>query len=183
MGDPRRAVFLDRDGVINQTIVRDGKPYPPQKESDCTLTAGAYRALERLHQSGFELIVVTNQPDVARGTQSREAVEAISERLHRELPMIDAFYTCFHDDRDACRCRKPKPGLVLDAARDRAIDLHRSYMVGDRWRDIAAGQGAGVKTVFIDYGYDERQPDSPDARVGSLPEAVDWILAHPVDPE
>jgi D-glycero-D-manno-heptose 1,7-bisphosphate phosphatase len=133
--------------------------------------------LWRLKTAGYLLIVVTNQPDVARGTQSRAAVEAIHARLASILP-IDEFRACYHDDDDACACRKPKPGLILDSARAHGVDLQASVMVGDRWRDVEAGEQAGCATVFLDYGYEERKPQKPDAVFGSLPEAEQWILSR-----
>jgi D-glycero-D-manno-heptose 1,7-bisphosphate phosphatase len=173
----RRAVFLDRDGVINRAAVRDGKPYPPACVEELEVLPGVAGALGRLKAAGYLLIVVTNQPDVARGTQSRAMVEAIHTRLASILP-IDEFRACYHDDHDACACRKPKPGMLLDAARARGVDLHASVMVGDRWRDVEAGAQAGCATVFLDRGYAERKPEKPDAVFGSLPEAAEWILSR-----
>jgi D-glycero-D-manno-heptose 1,7-bisphosphate phosphatase len=171
-----RAVFLDRDGVLNEAILRDGKPYPPSGLDEFRLMPDAAAALARLKDAGLLLIVVTNQPDVARGTQTREAVEAMHAALAAALP-VDAFYTCYHDDPDACDCRKPKPGLVLEAARHHAIDLSRSFLAGDRWRDIDAGHAAGCRTVLIDRQYKEKAPRlPPDYRATSLSEAVDWII-------
>ena len=123
-------------------------------------------ALEALREAGFRLIVVTNQPDVARGTQKREVVEAIHSELMEALP-LDEIRVCFHDDADQCHCRKPAAGLLFDAS----VDLAMSFMVGDRWKDIEAGKLAGCRTVFIDYGYGEKQPDDFDRRVSSLLEA------------
>lgn len=173
----RRAVFLDRDGVINRAAVRGGKPFPPATAAGVEVLPGVASALERLKAAGYLLIVVTNQPDVARGTQSRSVVEAIHARLASLLP-IDEFRACYHDDKDACACRKPKPGLILEAARDRGVDLSASAMVGDRWRDVEAGRSAGCTTVFLDHGYAERRPEDPDAVVASLEEAAEWILVH-----
>jgi D-glycero-D-manno-heptose 1,7-bisphosphate phosphatase len=133
------------------------------------------RALTALKQAGFLLIVVTNQPDVARGTTQKEVVEAINSSLASKLP-IDEFFTCFHDNVDDCECRKPKPGALLAAAEKHGIDLAASFMVGDRWRDIEAGYRAGCQTLFIDYGYDEKQPDQFDFKVSSLLEAATEIL-------
>ena len=172
----RRAVFLDRDGVINRAVVRNGKPYPPAVVDDLDVLPGVGEALQRLKAAGYLLIVVTNQPDVARGEQTRARVEAIHAHLAAELP-IDDFRTCYHDDGDACACRKPKPGLILDAARALDVDVATSVMVGDRWRDVEAGRQAGCRTVFLNYGYAERQPEQPDAVVGSLEEATTWILS------
>lgn len=173
----RRAVFLDRDGVINRAIVRDGKPYPPASAHELEILPGVAEALDRLKKAGFLLIVVTNQPDVARGTQSRAGVEAIHARLAATLP-IDDFRTCYHDDADACACRKPNPGLIFESASDHGVDLDQSVMVGDRWRDVEAGERAGCATVFLDGGYAERKPQKPDAVFASLAEAAEWILSR-----
>lgn len=174
----RRAVFLDRDGVINQAIVVNGKPYPPSNLDAMKILPGVEQALHTLSEEGFLLIVITNQPDVARGTMRRDTVEEINHHLESCLP-IDDFRTCFHDTSDACECRKPLPGALLAAASEHNIDLLKSYMVGDRWRDMEAGQQAGCSTIFIDYGYDEKQPTSVDFRVKSLLEASKIIVnAH-----
>jgi D-glycero-D-manno-heptose 1,7-bisphosphate phosphatase len=171
-----RAVFLDRDGVINRALVRDGKPYPPGGLAELEILPGVSQALGALRAAGFRLLVVTNQPDVARGTQTRAAVEAIHARLLEAGLALDGFYVCYHDSAEGCACRKPKPGLLLDAAREHAVDLSSSFLVGDRWRDISAGHQAGCKTLFIDYGYLEQQPSGAFVRVRSLAEAADWIL-------
>ncbi len=171
----RRAVFLDRDGVINRAVVRDGRPYPPADLAGMEILPGVSDALAALHDAGFMLIVVTNQPDVARGTTPMAVVEKINNYLASCLP-IDEFRTCYHDSGDGCDCRKPLPGALLAAARQHGIDLGKSYMVGDRWRDTEAGQRAGCKTIFIDYGYAEKQPESIDYRVRSLAEAAQIIL-------
>jgi D-sedoheptulose 7-phosphate isomerase len=174
----RRAVFLDRDGVLSEAVVRNGKPYPPGELADFRILPNTAEALARLKDRGFLLLVVTNQPDVARGNQTREKVEHMNRRLRHELPVDDVF-TCFHDDSDACDCRKPRPGLVMHAAERYGIDLRHSYFAGDRWRDMDAGASAGCKTILIDHGYAEQAPAAePDARVKSLPEAVDWILMN-----
>ena len=172
----RRAVFLDRDGVVNAAIVREGKPYPPRTPQELEVLPGVRDALLELANAGFVLVVVTNQPDVARGTQRREIVEAMHAKLEASLP-LDAVYCCFHDDADACHCRKPAPGLLLDAAGDLDLDLARSFIIGDRWRDTEAGAAAGCRTIFIDYGYAERQPRLVDRRVTSVSEATRWILS------
>ena len=176
-GAGRRAVFLDRDGVINKALVRLRKPYPPRTLAEVAVLPGVAEALSQLSAAGFLLVVVTNQPDVARGTLSRSTVDAIHEHLGRQLP-LDDFRTCFHDTADGCDCRKPGWGLLRQAAQDHGIDLLHSFMVGDRWRDMAAGQAAGCRTIFIDHGYDEEQPKSWDLRTTSLLEAVPYILNH-----
>jgi D-glycero-D-manno-heptose 1,7-bisphosphate phosphatase len=167
------AVFLDRDGVLNTAVVRDGKPYPPDTVEQVEIPAEVAPALLRLRRAGYRLVVVTNQPDVARGHQRREVVEAINCRLTECLP-LDEIRVCYHDDADGCDCRKPKPGLLLQQP---AYDIEHSVLIGDRWRDIEAGKRAGVRAaVLIDRGYKESCPTVPAARVRSLTEAVDWIL-------
>jgi len=172
----KRAVFLDRDGVVNQAIVRDGKPYPPADLDELRVLPETEEALAKLAGSGFVLLVVTNQPDVARGSQQRSSIDAMHDILARKLP-LSGFYVCCHDDRDGCVCRKPKPGLLLKAAAEHYISLTESYLIGDRWRDIEAGQRAFCRTVWIDYGYTERGPSIlASATVRSVAEASQWIL-------
>jgi D-sedoheptulose 7-phosphate isomerase len=171
-----RAVFLDRDGVLNRAVVRDGKPYPPASVEELEIAPEAKSTLQRLREKGYKLLVVTNQPDVARGAASRESVDAINRRLQSALELDDVL-VCYHSDEDHCSCRKPKPGLLLDAARRHQINLAESFMVGDRWRDVEAGRHAGCRTILIDEGYNEQAPaQPPNARVHSLREAADWIL-------
>jgi D-glycero-D-manno-heptose 1,7-bisphosphate phosphatase len=170
-----RVVFLDRDGVINRAYVRDGVSRPPSALDALEILPGVEDALTRLRGAGYRLIVVTNQPDVARGTVTRDAVDAIHDRLRSILP-LDEIRVCYHDDADGCACRKPRPGLLIQGA---PVDLAASVMVGDRWRDIEAGRTAGCATVLVDHGYNERLPHEPDVRVSSLAEAAEWILARP----
>ena len=173
----RRAVFLDRDGVINRAIVRDGKPYPPASLLELAILPGVHEALHNLHDANYLLIVVTNQPDVARGIAKREDVEVMNAFLASQLP-IDAFKSCYHDSGDKCSCRKPLPGALLQAAQEYNINLSKSFMVGDRWRDVEAGVSAGCKTFFINYHYAERKPHEPDFIVSSLLEAKEIILGE-----
>ncbi len=173
----RRAVFLDRDGVINRAIVRDGKPYPPVSLEELEILPGVREALQKLHHANYLLVVVTNQPDVARGTAKREDVELMNAFLSSQLP-IDDFKTCYHDSSDKCNCRKPLPGAFLQAAQEHNIDLSKSFMVGDRWRDVEAGASAGCKTFFINYRYAEQKPAAPDFIVSSLLEAKKIILGE-----
>lgn len=148
------AVFLDRDGIINRAIVRDGRPFPPAGLEEFEILPGAAASLPRLAASGYVLVGVTNQPDVARGTQSRSIVESLNARIQAMLPVREIF-VCYHDNGDQCNCRKPKPGLILQAAQKYGLDLSQSWMVGDRWKDIAAGKAAQLKTIFVDYHYAE----------------------------
>ena len=176
-GRERRAVFLDRDGVLNRAIVRDGKPYPPGNVEELEILPGVRDSLNQLRGLGFVLVVVTNQPDIARGSQSLAQVEAIHARLRQELPLDDVLM-CAHDEGDGCHCRKPRPGMLEQAAACFGLDLRASYLIGDRWRDIDAGHAAGCTTILIDYRYRERPPaKEPSARVGSLAEAAAWIVA------
>jgi D-glycero-D-manno-heptose 1,7-bisphosphate phosphatase len=174
----RRAVFLDRDGVLNKAYVRGGKPYSPDSIDEMIIMPDAREALERLRQHGFRLIVATNQPDVARGRLTRAQVDAMNGYLQSKLP-LDGIEMCPHDDADHCDCRKPKPGLLLHAADREGIDLSQSFMVGDRYRDIEAGHSAGCRTILVGDGYGETFKAQPDASVATLTEAVDWILKQP----
>lgn len=172
----RPAVFLDRDGVLNRALVREGKPHPPSSLEEFELFPGVALTLLDLKARGFALFVITNQPDVARGKQTRALIDAMHEAMADSLP-IDDIFVCYHDDADHCACRKPLPGLLFEAQRKHHIDLSRSFVVGDRWRDIDAGHAAGCTTVLIDHGYRERKPQHPpEAVVKSLREAAAWII-------
>jgi D-glycero-D-manno-heptose 1,7-bisphosphate phosphatase len=175
----RRAVFLDRDGVLNSAVVRGGKPHPPIDVSELRLCDGVPGALEELRAAGFLLIVVTNQPDVARGTMERSRVEDIHETLRKLLP-LDDIRVCYHDDADRCECRKPRPGMILDAAREWDIDTRWSFMVGDRWRDVDAGRNAGCTTILVGDGYAGEPRGRADVAVASLPAAAAYILSEMV---
>lgn len=150
-----RAVFLDRDGIVNKAIVKDGKPYPPKDVNQIHFIKYFQNVMNRLKKEGFKVFVFTNQPDVARGTQTKEQVEKINNYIFKKLP-IDKIYCCYHDDKDNCECRKPKPGMILQAAKEFDIDLKKSWVIGDRSKDIEAGIAAGCKTIFVDYGYKEK---------------------------
>ena len=171
----RPAVFLDRDGVINRTTVRGDTPYPPNTLAEVEILPGVAEALKRLSALGLPLIVVTNQPDVARGMQQKEVVEQINAFLLRSLPELTAAYTCYHDNTDACDCRKPKPGMFFRAAEEHGIDLGRSFMVGDRWSDIVAGAAAGCKTFLINLPYSRCERCTPDYTIADLTEAAERI--------
>jgi D-glycero-D-manno-heptose 1,7-bisphosphate phosphatase len=170
-----RAVFLDRDGVLIRTFVRDGVPHPPDHLSEMQVLSGVAEALRRLKAAGFALIVVTNQPDVARGTQTRETIEQMNAHLARDL-QLDGVFVCYHDSADGCSCRKPKAGLILQAAQAHGLNVAASFMVGDRWSDIAAGAAAGCRTLLVDRPYSDRGRCAPDFVVDDLPAAADVIL-------
>jgi D-glycero-D-manno-heptose 1,7-bisphosphate phosphatase len=175
--ETRRAVFLDRDGVINRAIVRDGFPYAPTSVGEFQIYPEVSAACAKLKAAGFLLIVATNQPDVGRGTMKQEVVESIHAEMRRQLP-LDRVEVCYHPgySDSECDCRKPKPGLLLRAARELDIDLAQSWMVGDRWRDIDCGHAAGCKTVLIDRHYAEALKQKPDFSAGNLAGAADIIL-------
>jgi D-glycero-D-manno-heptose 1,7-bisphosphate phosphatase len=172
-----RAVFLDRDGVINRSLERDSKPFPPRSLDEFEILPEVPDACAKLKAAEFLLIVATNQPDVGRGTLKKELVENIHAHLMKQLP-IDRVEVCFHpgQGKSDCDCRKPKPGMLLRAARELNIDLSQSWMVGDRWRDVDCGHTAGCRTVFIDRGYAEELRQKPDFSAGNLAAAADIIL-------
>ena len=170
-----RAVFLDRDGVLNKAVVVNGNPYPPASLETLELDDYAIEGVALLKNMGFLTIVVTNQPDIARGSKDIANVEIINDFLKKKLG-IDAIYICPHDDQDHCDCRKPKPGLILRAKIDFPIlDIENSYMIGDRWRDIEAGVAAKCHTIFIDYGYKEEKKVTSAKTVYTFKEAVNYI--------
>jgi D-glycero-D-manno-heptose 1,7-bisphosphate phosphatase len=169
-------VFLDRDGVLNQVLLVDGTPHPPSSASELEIIASSVDACRQLRAAGYKLVVVTNQPDVARGTATITGVNAINDLVGVGVG-IDEFVVCPHDDLDRCTCRKPAPGMITQAAARLNLDLSRSFMVGDRWRDIEAGRRAGCRTVFISRGYAEQQPHEPDLVVTELIEAVPFLIA------
>ena len=178
----KKAVFLDRDGVINRPLVRDNKPFPPATAEDFELLPGVADACARLKAAGFLLIVATNQPDVGRGALARETVEAMHAKMCAALP-IDRVEVCYDPGQGVpSDFHKPSPGMLLRAARELGIDLRQSWMVGDRWRDIDCGASAGCRTIFVDYGYDEKLRATPDFRAKSLAEAAESILADSVAP-
>jgi D-glycero-D-manno-heptose 1,7-bisphosphate phosphatase len=174
----KRAVFLDRDGVLNRTIVLAGKPYPPASLEQLEILPGVQLALASFKQAGFHTLVVTNQPDVGKGLQKRHIVENMHLHLRNVLDLDDIF-VCYHTDQDECACRKPRPGMLLDAARRWQIDLSASFMVGDRWRDIEAGQRAGCRTFLVQGSetYHEQQAQNPGWVVSSLLEASQTITS------
>jgi D-glycero-D-manno-heptose 1,7-bisphosphate phosphatase len=174
-----RCVFLDRDGVLNKAIVRNGKPYPPNSPEELELSPDAVAGCEQLKQAGFRLVVVTNQPDVGRGKQTRELVEAINQRLAELIPVLDRLEVCFHagaEHGEPCECRKPKPGMLERAAAALDIELSASWMIGDRWKDVDCAHAAGCRAVFIDHGYREMLREKPEFTVATFREAVTTIL-------
>ena len=170
----RRAVFLDRDGVINRGVVRDGEPFAPFSLAEFEILPGVPEALHKLRAAGFLLVVCTNQPDVARGQGTRAQVEAIHAALRATLP-VDDVRVCYHDDPDECACRKPKPGMLVAAAVEHEVQLARSFMIGDRWRDVGAGRNAGCTTILVNRLHESTQAEA-DVEVADLPAAAEWLL-------
>lgn len=170
----KKAVFLDRDGVINRVTIEDGKPLSPKKLGEFEFTPGIERFVSDLKEAEYLRIVVTNQPDIARGRLERSELERMHDLVRRRLE-IDAIYVCLHDDGDNCDCRKPKPGMLIRAAREWGIDTSRSFMVGDTWRDMAAGKGTGCFTILLDAPYNRAVKS--DCRVNGFSEALKIILA------
>lgn len=173
----KKAIFLDRDGVLNQVKLRDGKPYPPANLQELIIPEDVPDALTLLKSQDYLLVGATNQPDVARGITSRDIVQAIHTQLMALLP-LDEIRVCYHDDHDHCLCRKPLPGMLLAAAEEHGIDLTKSIMIGDRWKDIEAGKKAGCQTIWIRSHYKERIPLSADFTTSSLKEAARWIISR-----
>jgi len=177
----RPAVFLDRDGTLNVPVVRDGLPHPPATAAEFKLFDGAAAACRALHAAGYVLVLVTNQPDVGRGTMTRAAVEDIHALLLESIPEIARIEVCYapgqgRPDPDDYR-RKPEPGMLVEASAALGLDLARSWMIGDRWRDIDCGLRAGVRTVFIDLGHAEKLHRQPHHTVRTFPEAAAIVLA------
>ena len=175
----RRAVFLDRDGVLNRPVVRNGQPHPPSRVEDFELYDDVADGCRRLKTAEFLLVVISNQPDVGRGRQSREAVEAMHTKMQLALPSLDRIEICYHAGErygESCDCRKPRPGMILRAAADLKIDVGTSYVIGDRWRDIDCARAAGCRAIFIERGYGESLRQAPDFTVGNFGDAVNVLL-------
>ena len=174
MSQAHKAVFLDRDGVINHTLLRRGAQRAPQDLGEWRWIDGVHDTLRELHARGYVLLVCTNQPDVSRGWQTREQVDAFHALVMRELP-VARIYACFHDDSEACACRKPKPGMLLQGARDFGVDLAQSFMVGDRASDIEAGRSAGCRTVFVRHPHDTSPTPGADYEITRLVELLEIV--------
>ncbi len=169
-----KAVFLDRDGVINLTVFRKGAERAPQDMSEFAYVEGVHATLAALQARGYVLLVCTNQPDVARGWQDRDQVLAFHAKIERELP-VSRVYACFHDDVDACACRKPKPGLLVQGSDEFGLDLQQSWMIGDRSKDIEAGKAAGCRTIYLRHDHDTAQSGSPDYEITKLEQLLEII--------
>jgi len=171
-----KAVFIDRDGVINQSNVVNRKPFAPTHLNDFFILPGVREALQKFKEAHYKTVIVTNQPDLSTGKQTLYSLNQIHSYLKTQCD-IDLIKVCGHINEDQCSCRKPKPGLILDASIELDIDLTQSYMIGDRWSDIMAGQKAGCKNSFyIDYEYNEKKPSGIFTVVKSLKDCAGIIL-------
>jgi D-sedoheptulose 7-phosphate isomerase len=175
-GDRRAAVFLDRDGVLNEVVLRDGQAVSPRSFAEFRLVEGLAEAGRRLDGAGYRLFVVTNQPDLARGKMAREELERMHRALRDALPQLEAIWVCDHDDHHRCDCRKPLPGGILRLAEAHRLDLGRSWLIGDSWKDIDAARAAGVKSVLIRRPYNEGV--TGDAEAADLAAAVALLLSQ-----
>ena len=174
MKEVKRAIFLDRDGVINKVIFRNGKVSSPWRFEEFEILPDVKKVLTKFKEMGFLKIVVSNQPDVKRGFLKKEELEKMNQFLIQNLP-IDEIMICPHDDDDHCNCRKPKPGLILEAAKKYGIDLKQSFLIGDTWKDVEAGKRAGCKVILIKTDYNKNIQKGPDFVVNSLKEALEII--------
>lgn len=167
------AVFLDSDGVLNEAIIRNGKPLAPTTLAELNIPTEVRPCLDKLKAAGYLLICVTNKPDIERGLMTQADVDAIYAKMRALLPLDDVLI-CY---KEGSACYKPNPGLLLMAQKKYGIEMAESFMIGDRWRDIGAGQNAGCKTIWIDRAYAEQKPEPPaDYTCHSLTEATTWIL-------
>jgi len=170
----RKAIFLDRDGVINKSFIKNGLPFSPTSFAQLKILPGVKESIFKLQKLNFVCLIVTNQPDVSRGKIEKKTVVTMNNYLKDELKLDDVF-VCYHDDYDNCECRKPKSGLLLDAGKKWDINLKESYMIGDRWKDIEAGSRLGCKTIFINRNYKEKKPIDPNFSTDTLLNAVHLI--------
>lgn len=171
----RKAVFLDRDGVINTVIIRDGKPTGPRCMREFQFEPEVTESIERLRAAGYMLFIVTNQPDVVRGLMTAEALQSIMDHITGAF-RFDGVRACLHDDSDNCECRKPRPGMILDLARQHGVPLEESWMIGDSAKDTLAAGAAGCRSIILDRSYNQDAP--ADYRVNTLGEAVNLIIAE-----
>ncbi|HHT9125294.1 MAG TPA: D-glycero-alpha-D-manno-heptose-1,7-bisphosphate 7-phosphatase [Candidatus Brocadiia bacterium] len=169
----KKAIFLDRDGVINKVFLSNGKPFSPRRFSEFELIPEVENALNSFKEVGFTNIVITNQPDIARGFLKWEELEKMHSLIRERLSIGDIF-VCPHSDKDNCLCRKPKPGALLEAAKKWNVDLKGSFFIGDTWKDTVAGKRAGCKTILINMPYN--QGVESDYRIEDLNKAVEIIM-------
>ncbi len=168
----KKAIFLDRDGVINKVILSDGKPFSPRKFNEFEFLPQVEKALSYLRKLGFINIIVTNQPDIARGLVEMKELNKMHTLIREKLP-VDDLMVCPHDDKDNCTCRKPKPGMLIEASEKWGIELKKSYLIGDSWKDMEAGKSVSCKTILIDMPYNHEAKS--EYRVKNWDEVVETI--------
>ena len=170
-----KAVFLDRDGVINKPIVIEGKSYAPQSLKDFKIFPKVKVAVKKLRNNGFKVFVISNQPDIGNKLIKKKTLNQMHKLLKSKVP-VNKIYFCPHTRNDKCKCRKPNPGMIIKASKDSGILLKESYVIGDRKTDIDAGLKAGCKTIFVNHNYVEKKPTKQEKTVKSLHAAVKYIL-------
>jgi len=171
----KKAVFLDRDGVLSKTHIKKGKSFAVKKLKDFKLFSGSKESVKKLKLAGFMVIVVTNQPDVGKKIIPKIVLKKMHDRLKNKTK-VDAIYSCIHSQNDNCYCRKPKPGMILNAAKKHNINLKKSFMIGDRSSDILAGKKAKCRSIFLDKKYFEKKPKVQEATFNNLMQATNYIL-------
>lgn len=169
------AVFFDRDGILVQAPIVQGRPHSARTVDEIRMIPAAFQLCEVLREARIPTFMITNQPDIARGLIERSVVDEQNQIVARALNLTEVA-VCPHDDGDDCYCRKPRPGLIEKLGQKHRINLSTSVVVGDRWRDIDAGVAAGTLTLFIDYGYEERRPKNPTRTVHSTDEMLNAVL-------
>ena len=169
----KRAVFLDRDGVVNEVVFRNGEVASPRSLEEFTWTEDIQKAINQLKSASFLVFIITNQPDIARKKMDPLFLDQVSKLIHQELP-IDEIVVCPHDNQDNCPCRKPKPGMILTLAQKWNIDLSQSFLIGDSWKDMSAGKAANCKTILIQRDYNLET--EADFKVKNMASATDLIF-------
>ena len=172
-----KAIFFDRDGVLNAIKRINNKPFPPDNVDELELFPDVRDKLKFLKKLGFYLFLVTNQPDYKRGKQLKKNIVKINS-LVKSFYQLDDTFTCWHAYDGQCECRKPKPGMIINASLKYKIYTSKSFMIGDRWKDIEAGNKAGCRSIFLDYNYDEKKPDKYDYSTNSIQDSIDWIIKN-----
>ena len=170
----RKAIFLDRDGTLNKVYIENGLPISPSSLNKFKIIKGVKKSINRLKKLNFLCILITNQPDVFRGKISKKTVVKMNSYIKKKIKLDDMF-VCYHDNEHNCSCRKPKPGLLVKASKKWKIDLNKSFMIGDRWKDILAGKKVGCKTIFINNNYKNDKKVKADFTFKSLLKAVNKI--------
>jgi len=174
-----KCVFLDRDGVINLPIVINKKPYSPRRIEEFIFTSEIKNLISKVVNHGYKVIVITNQPDIASGDLSESLLNYFHQRIIDEM-LVDDIFVCKHLSSDNCNCRKPKPGLILEAALKHKINLKESFFIGDRWKDVDAANNVECHSIFIDYGYREKLKTVPKNCVKNLNAAFEVILSKKI---